>query len=236
MGVGGRNQLAVIHPLEIEREHSHAGLFDAPLLFVLDALARRADVAVDIENRRHFAAQVFGLIQDRGGPEAGDNLIAQLAHPVPLAGSGWDQAEIFEPRRGGSPIGGPTVKNDFVEEPRTQACGLSSPVRRIGGGGTRRSFRDQVVADLAGDDVGRGERGKMRGDTAGIGLGEERERENGEQPDVAHAIGDVITDRPPFELPSGKPSRYRQGWTPYRFCNIITSRSPSPRWFRYRAG
>ena len=115
MVVRRRQQLAVIHPFQVEREHSHAGLFDAPLLFVLDALARRADVAVDIENRRDFAAQVFGLIQNCSGPEAGHNLITQLAHPVALAGGGWDHAEIFEARRCVSPIGGPSVKNHFIE-------------------------------------------------------------------------------------------------------------------------
>src|SRR6266478_2499296 len=81
-------------PFQVKGQNSALRKIDASLLLVFNSLPRRADVAVDVQDRRELALEFFRLIKDRDGLKARDDLIAKLAQTVSL--TRFDHPEVFE--------------------------------------------------------------------------------------------------------------------------------------------
>ena len=177
VGVVRLGEFAEGEPLEIERIDALERLIDTALLLVLDGLAGRADVAVNVENaRRARSGRLGGFVEQGRAPQAGDNFVAQLADAVAFA---VERAGVFEARRGVHPFLGPAVEDDVVEDVAPEALRFPCPrcgVARLGKlGHTRLEMTLQLILhDLGRDEVGLEERAqtayvRLRPNDAGRG-------------------------------------------------------------------
>ena len=99
---------------------------DTALLLVFDGLAWRAHVPVHIEDRGHFAVELFRLIKKRNGLEAGNDLVAELANSITLA---LESAGLFEFGLRLNPVARPTVENNIFQQMGADARRLRRPDR-----------------------------------------------------------------------------------------------------------
>ena len=125
MAVIGLRHFPETNPAQAEGQYAALGEVNAPLLLVLRSVALRL-VADDIQNCRRASLQSLWLIQDRGGPEARNDFVAQLAQPIALAG--FDNRHFFKMRRSIEPIRRPPVVDNLLEHVLAQLRGLAYPL------------------------------------------------------------------------------------------------------------
>src|SRR5688572_25778251 len=80
-----RPELAHSVPFEVQGEHSALGKVDAADLNIRRRDAGRL-MAVDVQYYRHFAAELFGLIEQGWDPQAGDRLVSEFPDAVSRPG------------------------------------------------------------------------------------------------------------------------------------------------------
>lgn len=133
-------ELAHSEPFDVEGEHAAFGLVDAAKLFGLVGFAFGA-MPVDVEDDRHFAFELLGFVEEGGGPESGEDFVAEFFDVV--AGSAFDGVEPLDAGGGVAPLGGPAAIDDVAEDGFAEVVRLLSP---LVGGGSFRHFGDAADA------------------------------------------------------------------------------------------
>ena len=161
-------ELAAGEPFEVESQDAVSRKIDTALLLVFDGLAWRAHVPVHIEDRGHFAVELFRLIKKRNGLEARDDLVPELANSITLA---LEHAGFLEFGLRLNPVARPTVENNIFEQMGTDAGRLRRPGGCARSNGRLGDPREQVFAELVYRYVRRQDLfAQNSADTLGVGL------------------------------------------------------------------
>jgi hypothetical protein len=138
-------ELAHVDELRTQRQNAHAGLVDAPLLFVFGSLSSGI-MPVHVEDRRHLGSQRGRLIENCRALHAGDNLVAEFPHAVSVTTG--KVAQVFILHRPLGPFPWPAMKNNLIQDPAPETARLLTPLRRTRGNRQRSDAAKSELLNL----------------------------------------------------------------------------------------